>query len=111
MGRRKKPIREIQRGSLYMLDRRRDYVTILREVKSRQHSKNLQNNNQKFFRIKKGIANTILVNKNETLFGRKYLNVLLANEEGDVLSGFITLSEFLSVIAGTPKWKVVTLEG
>jgi len=91
-----------------MLDRRRDYVTILREVKSRQHSKNLQNNNQKLFRIKKGIANTILVNKNETLFGRKYLNVLLANEEGDVLSGFITLSEFLGAITGSPKWKVVT---
>ncbi len=108
MGRRKKPVVEIQRGSLYMLDRRHDYVTIFREVKSRQHSKNIQNDNQKFFRIKKGITTTILVNKNETLFGTKYLNVLVANENGDVLSGYITLHEFLRLIAGSPKWKLVT---
>lgn len=108
VGRLKNLEKEIKIGSLYSLDKRHGYIIIYRQILSRQHSKNeLTKNNRVAFKVKKDGSTSLMVNRNDTLFGRKYLNVTIVSSNQDMITGFVELEEFLKVITGKPKWIIL----
>jgi hypothetical protein len=108
MGRRKNPVRKIQKGTVYLVDRRFDFFQVFRKIVSRQHSKNLVGENAKWFPIRPApITTTLMVSSHETFFGREYVKVLVANSDQEVTLGYMELAEFLRVICGKPTWVIV----
>lgn len=104
MGRRKKPMRKLQTGVVYFVDRRFTSFTLFKKIKSRQTSANLQKTNVKYFHIPpEPELTTFMVSSHETFFGRDYVKILAANTK-DVAIGYIILDEFLKLIKGYPKW-------
>jgi len=105
MGRRRNPIKRLQEGCLYFVDRRHDYFPIYRKIISRQESKNLGASNKSYFPIKDSpTVTTVMVTGHEVFFGREYVKVLAANSTQDTSIGYMELKEFLRVITGTPSW-------
>jgi len=108
MGRRKHPLKQIERGSLYFVDRRHDHFLVYHNIWSRQNSKNITKDNVQLFPVRSnGVVTTILVTTSEILFfGKKYVQVLVSNSSNDVTTGYMTQKEFLRVIAGKPQWVI-----
>lgn len=110
MGRLKKKKQEIQEGSLYVLDKRHYYFHVFQEIKSRQNSKNIALGNLKLFWINKEVPTTLLICKNRTFFGKKYLYGIITDALNQVSTGWITLKGFLTIITGKPKWIDVAVQ-
>jgi hypothetical protein len=48
-----------------------------------------------------------MVTAHETLFGKEYIKVLVANSDQEVALGYIGLDEFTKIICGEPTWVVI----
>lgn len=108
VGRLKNLEKEIKTGSLYSLDKRHKYIIVYRQILSRQSSKNeLTKGNRVAFKLKKMGSTSLIVNRNDTLFGRDYLNVTIVSSDQDMITGFVELEEFLKVIVGKPQWVIL----
>jgi hypothetical protein len=104
MGRRRKPVKKLQIGTVYFVDRRFYSFTLFEKIKSRQTSANLKKENVKCYLIPiEPEQTTFMVLSHETFFGKEYVKVLATNTK-DVAIGYITLKEFLHLIKGSPKW-------
>ena len=104
MGRRRKQVKCLQKGLLYFVDRRISSLWYYRKILSRQNSVNEASGNYFGYDIPKSSHTTLLVCKHEVIFGRSYVQVLLANPDRESIVGYMTLESFLGSIQGKPRW-------
>lgn len=108
MGRRKQPVRRVQTGTIYFVDKRFERLGIYRRVLSRQWSKNHTEENFSRFMVRGAPINTtLMVTEHAEFFGREYVKVIAANSDQEVMIGYITLNEFKNVVRGDIQWVTV----
>jgi hypothetical protein len=105
MGRRKKPIRKLQLGIFYFIDRRIKSFKILKKVLSRQKSLNFTPENMRTFNVLRVPKNNVLiVATHEKFFGKDYSKIMIGNANQDTLIGYVLVSELQRIVQGKLKW-------
>lgn len=111
MGRRKPIKRVLRPGVVYLADRRIDAILVYRTIPSRQKSRCNINDNTRWFEFRATpVVTTMMVSKQETMFGKDYVKVLISNSDQEFALGYVLVDEFLKCVRGKPTWDAVMEE-